>query len=380
MYRTGPEDASPHREQNVDAVVIGDGLIGLSTAYELARTSAAVCLLGAACEGPASEAAAGLLAPSIGELPDSVRDFFDASLSLYTELLARIGQFDPTLRLQRGLIEVLPTARDIPTTMPRGAVALERREAEELEPGLSAPFGAVLHPDDGAIDNVRLVRALRVALSAEPTIDWRPKTPAIRIDVTNHSAAVHLDDGSVIHSDWVVLAAGAWSPHIAGLPQRLPVRPLKGQMLSLETQALDRNGHPAPGTGRPIMGSDVYIVPRRDEIVVGATIEDAGFDLTIIDDSIERLRCAAVRVVPSLASATIKRRWAGTRPATPDMLPIIGADPEASRLIYACGHSKNGILLAPATARAVTSLVRGLPSELTLEPFSATRFGNSADY
>jgi len=123
------------------------------------------------------------------------------------------------------------------------------------------------------------------------------------------------------------------------------------------------------------MGADVYIVPRRDEIVVGATVEHAGFDLTIIDDSIERLRSAAARVVPSLASASIKRRWAGTRPATPDMLPIIGADPEASRLIYACGHSKNGILLAPATARAVTSLVRGLPSELRLEPFSVTRFG-----
>src|SRR5262249_12480263 len=148
--------------------------------------------------------------------------------------------------------------------------------------------------------------------------------------------------------------AGAWSPHIAGLPHQLPVSPLKGQMLSLV-----RNGHLASGTGRPLMSSDVYIVPRRDEIVVGATVERAGFDLTIIDDSIEELRSAAIRVLPSLASASIRRRWAGTRPATPDMLPIIGSDPAASRLIYACGHSKNGILLAPATASAVTSLVRG---------------------
>ena len=368
-YRTGPKAASLRREQNVDAVVIGDGLIGLSTAYELARASAAVCLLGAACEGAASEAAAGLLAPSIGRLPDAVRDFFDASLSLYPEFLARIEQFDSTLGVQHGLIEVLPNANGTPSTLPRGAVSLERREAEEL--GLSAPFGAVLYPDDGAIDNVRLVRALRAAASAEPTIDWRAKTPATRIDVTNHSAAVHLDDGSVLHSDWIVLAAGAWSPHIAGLPRRLPVSPLKGQMLSVELK-------PAPGTQRPIMSSDVYIVPRRDEIVVGATVEHAGFDLTSIDDSIERLRSAAVRVVPSLESASIKRRWAGTRPATPDMLPIIGADPEASRLIYACGHSKNGILLAPATARGVTSLVRGLPSEFELEPFSVTRFGSAA--
>jgi glycine oxidase ThiO len=371
-YRTGPQDASPRREHNVDAVVIGDGLIGLSTAYELARERAAVCLLGAACEGSASEAAAGLLAPSIGTQPDSVRAFFEASLSHYPELLARIEQFDPTLHVQRGLIEVFSSTHDIQSTLPRGAFALKRREAEELEPGLSAPFGAVLHPDDGAIDNVRLVRALRAAVSAESTIDWRAKTPATRIDVTNHSVAVHLDDGSVLHSDWVILAAGAWSPHIAGLPRRVPVSPLKGQMLSLV-----RNGQLAPGTGRPIMGTDVYIVPRRDEIVVGATVEHADFDLTITDDSIERLRSAAVRVVPTLASASIKRRWAGTRPATPDMLPIIGADPDDSRLIYACGHSKNGILLAPATARAVTSLVRGLPSEFSLEPFSVTRFGDT---
>jgi glycine/D-amino acid oxidase-like deaminating enzyme len=258
--------------------------------------------------------------------------------------------------------------------LPRGAVFLEQREAEELEPGLSAPFGAFLHPNDGAIDNVRLVRALRQAVSAESTIDWRVKTSATRVDVTSHSAVVHIGDGSVLHSDWVVLAAGAWSPLIGGLPRRLPVSPLKGQMLSLEPQ----DGRLTSRTGRPIMGADVYIVPRRDEIVVGATVEHAGFDLTIIDDSIERLRSAAARVVPSLASASIKRRWAGTRPATPDMLPIIGADPAASRLIYACGHSKNGILLAPATARAVTSLVRGLPSEFRLEPFSVTRFGSAA--
>lgn len=369
-YRTGPDDVSPrpHRERNVDAVVIGDGLIGLSTAYELARASAVVCLLGASHGGAASEAAAGLLAPSIGTLPDPVRDFFHASLSLYPELLARIEQFDPTLRLQRELIEVVPDVHSIPPKLLGNAVLVERSEVEQVEPGLRAPFGAVLHPEDGAIDNVRLVRALRTAVSGEPTIDWRPETPATRIDVTNQSAAVHLGDGSVLSADWVVLAAGAWSPQIAGLPRQVPVSPLKGQMLSLEASSI----------GRPIMGPDVYIVPRRDEVVVGATVEHAGFDLTIIDDSIEQLRAAAVRLVPSLASASIKRRWAGTRPATPDMLPIIGPDPDASRLIYACGHSKNGILLAPATALAVTSLVRGLPFELSLEPFAVTRFGNAA--
>jgi glycine oxidase len=355
---------------NCDAVVIGDGLIGLSTAYELARASAAVCLVGAAHEGAASAAAAGLLAPSIGTLSDPVRRIFDASLSRYPQFLSRVQRFDPTLQLQRGLLEVIPDERSAPTKLPSNAVLLDQREVAELEPELSAPFGAVLHRDDSAIDNVRLVRALRMAVSAEATIDRREKTRATRIDVTRQSAAVHLDDGVELAADWVVLAAGAWSPQIAGLPRAVPVSPLKGQMLSLSSSRA--------ALSRPIMGADVYIVPRRDEIVVGATVERAGFDLTVTDNAIDQLRSAAVRLLPSLASAPIRRRWAGTRPATPDMLPIIGADPDVPRLIYACGHSKNGILLAPMTALAIASLVRGLPFEFELEPFAVTRFGNSA--
>ena len=390
---------SPNQEQNFDVVVIGDGLIGLSTAYELARAGAVVCLVEVSHQGAASAAAAGLLAPSIGTLSDPVRRIFQASLSRYPQFLSRIQQFDPTLQLQRGLIEVIPDERSAPTKLPSNAVLLDQREVAELEPELSAPFGAVLHRDDSAIDNVRLVRALRMAVSAEATIHRREQTRATRIDVTRRSAAVHLDDGGELNSDWVVLAAGAWSPQITGLPRAIPVSPLKGQMLSLDRSSsrgasdappsrtalrsvsdvgsVSDEGGPALLAARPIMGEDVYIVPRRDEIVVGATVERAGFDLTVTDEAIEQLRAAAVRLLPSLASVPIRRRWAGTRPATPDLLPIIGADPDSPQLIYACGHSKNGILLAPMTALSVASLVRGLPFEFELEPFAVTRFGSS---
>jgi glycine/D-amino acid oxidase-like deaminating enzyme len=163
----------------------------------------------------------------------------------------------------------------------------------------------------------------------------------------------------------VVLAAGAWAPGIPGLPRPLPVSPLKGQMLAVGSTALRH----------PVMSNDVYVVPRGDELAIGATAERAGFDVSTNADAIETLRQAAIAICPAIESATVTRIWAGIRPATPDMLPIIGADPADSRLIYACGHSKNGILLAPATAVAIAALARGEKPAANLEPFALSRFG-----
>jgi glycine/D-amino acid oxidase-like deaminating enzyme len=164
-----------------------------------------------------------------------------------------------------------------------------------------------------------------------------------------------------------VLAAGAWSSAIEGLPRALPVTPLKGQMLAVRSTCLRRS----------IAGDDVYLVPRGDEIVIGATVEEAGFDLSIDESAIQRLRAAAVELCPVLADAPIVRRWAGIRPATPDRLPIIGPDPFERALIYACGHSKNGILLAPETAAIVARLALGDPAERDISRFSVTRFMQS---
>ena len=122
------------------------------------------------------------------------------------------------------------------------------------------------------------------------------------------------------------------------------------------------------------MADDVYLVPREREIAIGATVEEAGFDVTIDPNAIERLRQAAIRVCPALRDAAVLRTWAGIRPATPDMLPILGGEPTDERLIYACGHSKNGILLAPATALAIAALALGQASPFDLTPFRADRF------
>jgi glycine/D-amino acid oxidase-like deaminating enzyme len=122
----------------------------------------------------------------------------------------------------------------------------------------------------------------------------------------------------------------------------------------------------------------VYIVPRGREIVIGATAERVGFDTTVNPERIQSLRRSASAICPALADASVSRAWAGIRPATPDMLPIIGRDPDVPQLLYACGHSKNGILLAPATARAITELVTGNGNTLDTSEFSISRFDQGA--
>jgi glycine/D-amino acid oxidase-like deaminating enzyme len=362
----GRAPSIPNRDgRGADVAIIGDGVIGLSTALELARRGATCCVVGQHQIGAASSAAAGLLAPTVGALPTTARPMFLASLELYPEFLEPLREFDSGLSMLRGLIEIFQES----PTQPRdvSSRALRPADVQELEPGLSAPLGGRLHTKDGAIDNVRLVRALRAAVVSHANVRFVTDNPAVGITTTEHAAAVNLVDGGRVEAGHVVIAAGAWSPFIAGLPRVLPVSPLKGQMLALE----------ATGLHHAVMGRDVYLVPREREIVVGATSEHAGFDTTTTADAIEGLRSAAESLCPKFSSAKLVRAWAGIRPATPDMLPIIGPDPAAPNVLYACGHSKNGILLAPFTARAIAALAQDRQPEWDLAAFSVSRFSEA---
>ena len=143
--------------------------------------------------------------------------------------------------------------------------------------------------------------------------------PVAMIDLERQHGRVYARVAAVAsRPQRIVLAAGAWSAAIDGLPRRIPVRPLKGQMLAVA----------GPPLRHAVMGDDVYLVPRDGEIAIGATVEEAGFDVTIDPNAIERLRQAAIRVCPALRDAAVLRTWAGIRPATPDMLPILGAEPD----------------------------------------------------
>ena len=332
--------ASPAPIESTSVLIIGDGVIGLSTAYALGRAGADCIVVGAWNPGIASLAAAGLLLPDLDALPPAVRPFFAASLDAYPAFIDGLRSFDPSLRLIEGLTEITS----------------------------QTPAPGHHHPRDGAIDNVKLTHALRAAASSAPSVSIIGDDPVVGVDLTGTRAFVTTRSGRRIAAERIVVAAGAWAPQIAGLPRALPVHPLKGQMLALAASPLDV----------PVVGDDVYLVPRGNETLVGATVEHAGFDLTINPDAIARLREAAIRVVPALADAAITRSWAGTRPATPDMFPILGAEPSDSRLIYACGHAKNGILLAPATGDLVRRLAVGAEPSVDISAFRATRFSTGA--
>jgi glycine/D-amino acid oxidase-like deaminating enzyme len=327
-------------------------VIGLSTAFELGRAGVRCRVFGAVNHGAASGAAAGLLAPSVGTLRPDVQTFFDASLALYPDFVESLRPFEPDLVLLEGLLDVSS----------QGKATLSASDVALLEPAL-APAAAVFYPRDGAIDNVLLTRALRGAVASVPTSDLVSGDPVTAIRLGSR-IEVRTRGGAVVEAAAVVVAAGAWSARIDGLPRELPVLPLKGQMLSVASSVLRR----------PVMGDDVYIVPRRAEIAIGATAEHAGFDTTVFPDAIERLRQSAVAVCPFLADAPVVRTWAGIRPATPDMLPVLGRDPDFPSLIYACGHSKNGILLAPATAKCIAALATGTAPPFDIDPFSVRRF------
>jgi glycine oxidase len=246
--------------------------------------------------------------------------------------------------------------------------SLSAEELASIEPAVAAPHGGVLYEREAAVDNVRLVAALRAAAGREPRIELHADDAVARVELTASSASVACRSGAVVAAGSVVLAAGAWSSAIGGLPRPVPVEPLKGQMLALGAAPLTRS----------VMSPNVYLVPRGQETLAGATVERAGFDISTDERWLEALRRAAIELCPSLATAPVTRAWAGVRPATPDLLPIIGADPTCPRLIYACGHSKNGILLAPATAEAVARLALGLEPTHNLAPFSIARFGANA--
>lgn len=235
---------------------------------------------------------------------------------------------------------------------------LDGREVRRLEPALSPEVrGAVLLRGQGRVDNRTLTLALErdcrrrgirfVRGRVLELILDRGRVEGLRVGAAEGGAA----EGEVsrIPCSALVLAAGAWSGGIEGIPRPLAIRPVKGQMLAVTA--------PEPGLTRVATAGDRYLIPRDTAqgpvIVVGATEEEVGFDHTTDDPGQRSLYEAAVRLVPALGSARVVERWAGLRPGTPDGLPVLGPDPEVPDLCYATGHYRNGVLLAPYTAARV---------------------------
>jgi glycine oxidase len=341
-------------------MVIGGGIVGSATAWRLARQGVRVTLVDGDHAGAASGAAAGLLAPSIGTLPQPAAAFFHQAAADYQQFLDDLNaDAGAALQATWGLLE-LRQPLDAGGDPPDASQVPEARLAE-LEPGLTWNGPARLHPRDGAIDPGPLVAACRRALRRRGGQLLRGTVE--RLALTDSAVRVQVD-GMEHLTEQVVIAAGAWSPTLAGVPRAIPIVPLRGQLLV---------GVPRRQLTHPVMAGDHYLVPRGDQLVVGATSQQAGFDASVTDADTAALQQAATRLLGAPLSAPVA--WTGLRPMTPDRLPVIGRDPDQPRCIWATGHSRNGYLLADATAQAVASIVRdAADSAPAPAPFAPDRF------
>src|SRR5262249_20896591 len=252
---------------------------------------------------------------------------------------------------------------------------LTGRECRELEPMLAPGVpGGLLVEGDHQVDNRVLAAALLAAADLAGVDLWRCRASEVQL-AGGGVIGVRLDDDDVLSAGQVVLAAGCWSGRIGGVPAELlpPVRPVKGQILRLRVPV----GHPGL-LGRAvrglIRGSDVYLVPRADgELVVGATVEEQGFDTRVTAGGVYDLLRDAHEVVPGVTELTLAEASAGLRPGTPDNAPILGPAPIPG-LVYATGHYRNGLLLAPVTADAITGYLTGGVLPELAAPFTFDRF------
>ncbi|MGI9076172.1 MAG: NAD(P)/FAD-dependent oxidoreductase [Gemmatimonadaceae bacterium] len=357
------------------AVVVGGGIIGLCCANALSHRRWGVTILSDHQPGEASPAAGGILGPSVEGGAGGGRGLGVAARDLYPEFLdaleERTGIRVPLLR--NGILQVALGAEEavgLEREAPTGSRWLTPENLRDMEPALSHASGAIHHPDDGAVDNVLLLHALMRALNADPSVEFA-NVKATELLSHAGSATIGVRSASGLHeADIVVIAAGAWTPLIAGLPRKIPVAPVRGQMLSVAAHPL----------AHVTYGPHGYIVPRGNNSVMGSTMETAGFEVATTEAGISEILGAARSLCPALGMAPEVARWSGLRPVTPDLLPIIGRDPANESLLYACGHSRNGILFAPFTGESVASLASGDNPEPDLMPFSIERFNAPFNY
>ena len=347
-----------------DVIVVGGGIIGLSLSIALRKLGLRVLIVERGEPGrEASYAAAGMLVDCAAETPAALQPLAIASARMYPEFVHELKDesgIDPDLR-EQGTI-ALASHDEVDHLSQHGAETLSPDQLTKLEPAIAGSGQLAIYLRERSVDPRTLVAA---SLKAA-------KHRGVDISSGSTVASVLLSDGRVTGvstakttyaAPVVVNCAGAWAGQI--LPHPFPTRPVKGQMLSVVGQPVLRHVVRSP---------EVYLVPRSDgRILIGATVEEAGYDKRTSADTIRRLHQAAIGMVPGLAQARILEDWAGLRPGTPDNLPILGATATPGYFV-ATGHFRDGILLAAVTAHVMAQVVTGVRPELDLTLFSPARF------
>lgn len=370
-----------------DVVVVGGGAVGLSAAWRLAGGGADVLVVDPEPGRGASYAAAGMLAPvtevHYGEEPltrlalESARRWPSFARELEAASGASVGyERGGTLLVALDADDDVAVGELVRYQLELGLAVrrLRGRECRALEPALSpAVRGGAAADGDDRVDPRALLDALLAACSAAGVRLHRERVAEVLVR-GGRAAGVRLASGTDVPAGTVVAAAGCWSGGLGGLPPaaRIPVRPVKGQIVTL------RGPVGAAVLGRAVRGlvhgSSVYLVPRADgRVVVGATMEERGWDTRVTAGGVYELLRDAVALVPGVDDLELVEVRAGSRPGSPDNAPMIGWG-ALERLAVATGHHRNGILLAPVTADAVAELVRTGDVPPVAAPFAPGRF------
>jgi glycine oxidase len=347
-----------------DVIVIGGGIIGLSLSIELHKKGANVLVVERGEPGrEASYAAGGMLVDSLFETPPALQPLARASASMYPEFVHEL-QIESGMKVDlrdQGTI-VFPSGAHLAHPALREAVL--PAPLTKLELALAESSRPAFYLKERSVDPRGLVAAALQA-AKHRGVDVSSGDKVTAVDVSKSGVSGVTTTKTSFHAPKVVNCAGAWSGQIA--PHAFPTRPVKGQMLYLVATSRDLLKH-------VIRSPEIYLVPRSDgRILVGTTVEEAGFDKRTDVATIQRLHHAAVTVVPELRNAKILEDWAGLRPGTPDALPILG--PTAIPGYYvATGHFRDGILLAPITAQIMAEVINETKCKYDLAPFSPARF------
>src|SRR5882762_1626562 len=347
-----------------DAIVVGAGIIGLSLAIELNKQGLRVLVVEKGEPGREASWAAGGMLVGVGlETAAALQPLATASARMYPEFVHELedeSRRKIDLRSEGTLLWEPAADAHVRDLYPLPA------PLAELEPGLAELGGSPLFIKERCVDPRDLVAAA-VAAARHRGIDFSSREEVFEVEVQAERTVGIRTNKTAFSAGVVVNCAGAWAGQIG--PHFFPTRPVKGQMLCVIMPEKNLIRH-------VVRTPDVYLIPRSDgRMLIGATAEEAGFDKQTVPETILKLRQAALDLVPKLAGARILEAWAGLRPGTPDGLPILGATPTPGYFV-ATGHFRDGILLAPATARVMGQMMTGQTPQINVSKFSANRFAD----
>lgn len=358
------------------AVVVGGGLIGMLSAYELVKAGWQVELLDKGrLARESSWAGGGILSPLYPwRYADPITELARWSQAQYPALVQALQEesgIDPEWT-QSGLLMLDSTDQEVALAWAtRFGYVLEELSGDALrhcEPALNASVGSALWMETVAqVRNPRLIHTLRRALTGRGVV-IREECEVSRLALREGRVSGVVAEGRETEGDVVVIAGGSWSGALLSAmgvqtEKTAEIRPVRGQMLLF-------NG-PQGLIKRIILGERHYVIPRRDgRVLVGSTMEEAGFDKSTTSEAREELLEAAHWLVPGLAEVPLEHHWAGLRPGSPIGVPTIGEHPEVGGLFVNSGHFRNGVVMGPASARLVVDLIQGVKPILDPRPYA----------